>query len=183
MSWITAVAVVALALVAAILVYVTPGSPKVERADVIFIIGPPTAARVALAEQLRAEGVADKLLVVAYENPASMWAIDTLPICSTPYTECASPDPSTTKGEVLLLKDYAARHHVESAIVLTVTPHVARTRYIFDRCYGPGVTVLPVAEDLSPAQWLHHFQYQTAAFAKAWLTPCASAPGEPASDR
>ena len=44
-------------------------------------------------------------------------------------------DPSTTRGEVLLMSEQGSG--ADSVIVVTSTPHVMRTRYIFGKCY-PG---------------------------------------------
>jgi hypothetical protein len=67
---------------------------------------------------------------------------------------------------------YARDHAVTDTVVLTFTPHVARTRYLFAKCYGGDVTVVGVDEHLSLADWVYQYAYQTAAFVKAWLEPC-----------
>ena len=44
---------------------------------------------------------------------------------------CEVADPSTTRGEVLLMSEQGSGADAPSVIVVTTTPHVARTRYIF----------------------------------------------------
>ena len=57
-------------------------------------------------------------------------------LCEDEGVTCEVADPSTTRGEVLLMSEQA-RAEAPSVIVVTTTPHVARTRYIFGKCY-PG---------------------------------------------
>ncbi|WP_288452738.1 YdcF family protein [uncultured Microbacterium sp.] len=155
--------------VAGLPLYVFPSYSAVARADLVYVIGPPTPARMADAQKLLDEGVASHLLVsVGGSMPAS-----TVPECTRPDVTCATPEPFTTKGEVALLQAYARDHAAQSVVVLTFTPHVARTRYIFGRCYAGDVTVVPVEERLDFGQWVYQYLYQSTAFVKAWLLPCA----------
>lgn len=166
----TAAALAAI-VVAGLPLYVFPPAADVSRADVIFVIGPPTEPRMVQAERLREAGVADRILVsVPTEGPSSAAEFDACPLS---YVECASPDPFTTKGEALLLQEYAAQHGIQDAVVITFTPHVARTRYIFDRCFPGDTSVVAVEPDRPFAQWAYQYAYQSAAFVKAWITPCA----------
>jgi uncharacterized SAM-binding protein YcdF (DUF218 family) len=74
-----------------------------------------------------------------------------------------------------MLNDYARTHDVHKAVVITFTPHVARTRYIFARCAPDiDVQVIGVDEHLNIGDWVYQFAYQTTAFVKAAATPCAS---------
>lgn len=151
-------------------VYAFPGTPEVVRADVIYVLGPPTDDRIAEARRLRDAGVADRVLISVYRDHAPAYSP---PICLEHEVDCLIPDPGTTKGEAALLEAYAAEHEVTSVIVLTVTPHVARTRYVFGRCFSGTSTVVPVSEDQPLQYWLSQFAYQTASLLLSAATPCA----------
>lgn len=156
----------------AVSVYVFPPRGEVPKADVIYVIGPPTAQRLAAAERLREAGVSDRILISVYREGSTR---DNIRQCSEDGVECMIAYPGTTKGEAALLAEYFGTHSdgtVGSAVVLTVTPHVARTRYVFGRCYPGEVTVVPVDEPMSLRGWMWHFAYQTGAFVKSILTPC-----------
>lgn len=96
-----------------------------------------------------------------------------LTMCSDPGVTCGTPEPFTTNGETLLLKEYVASHSVGKTVVITFTPHVTRTRYIFAKCYGGDVSVVGVDEVMSPMDWIYQYAYQSTALVKAWFTPCA----------
>lgn len=149
-------------------IYVFPPVDQVERADLIYVIGPVTNPRLDLAEELRDAGVADRILIsVAAEGPESAASFD---ICTEPAVECAHPEPFTTKGEAGLLSQLAPE--ADDVVVITFTPHVARTRFVFDRCSEATVTVMAAEHPVSLAAWTYQYLYQTAAFMKSWLTPC-----------
>ena len=138
----------------------------------IYVIGPPTDERLAEARQLRDEGVADQILISVYREGSTR---DNVELCAEDGVVCLIAYPGTTKGEAGLLTRYFDEHAdgvAGSAVVLTVTPHVARTRYVFDRCYTGEVTVVPVDEPMALRVWVWHFFYQTGAFVKSVLTPC-----------
>lgn len=165
------IALVGAVALAGLPLYVFPPVENTEAADLVYVIGPPTDARLDEAERLRAAGVASRILVsVPLEGEQSAEELD---ICGRSYVECRHPEPFTTKGEAAMLREYAAGHDVSETIVITFTPHVARTRYIFERCYGDGTSVVAVEPDRPIWQWAYQYAYQTAAFAKAWLTPCS----------
>jgi uncharacterized SAM-binding protein YcdF (DUF218 family) len=95
-----------------------------------------------------------------------------LVLCGEDGVTCETPVPFTTAGEARMLSAYARAHPVRDVVVLTFTPHVARTRYILAKCYGGGVQVVGVDEHLDLWGWAYQYAYQTAAFVKAWLEPC-----------
>lgn len=152
--------------------YVFPGSPEPAEADLIYVIGPPTATRIADAENLRAQGIADEVLVSVPRSGVD--SADELAYCRRAYVTCRTPDVFTTRGEAAMLAAYATAG--DDVIVLTYTPHVARTRAIFGTCADAGVTVIPVDEGLSLSRWIYNYAYQTAAFVKAWILGCADPP-------
>jgi len=184
--------VVALAVGAAVVVYVLPGDQEPRPADVVYVIGPVTEDRMTLAEQLIDEGVADALMIsTALENAAPPedtgwekpdkpeWAwsgspsIDTSARCAEQSATlvCMQPEPFTTQGEAQDLATAMHENGWETAIVVTVTTHVARTRLLFDRCIADGVQVLGVDDDMPFGAWLWQFAYQTGGFVKALATP------------
>jgi hypothetical protein len=167
-----AVAVAAIAL-AGLPVYVFPPVDPVTDADLIYVIGPPTEGRIALEERLRGEGVADSALVSVPLDGEQSAA--NLGICEDAAVDCEHPEPFTTKGEAAMLAAYAPAHDVDRTIVITFTPHVARTRYIFDKCYPGEVTVVGLDEHLSLADWAYQYAYQSVGFVKAWMTRCSDA--------
>ena len=62
-----------------------------------------------------------------------------------------------------------------SVIVVTSTPHVARTRYIFAKCYPGEFTVVAAEQPDTLAEWAHAVRYQSIAFGKALVEPCPDA--------
>lgn len=164
------VAVAAGAAAIAVQAYVFPAAADVPaRADVIYVIGPPTEGRIALAEQLRRDGVADDILIsVPSEGEQSAAKLST---CQEEWVTCGHPEPFTTAGEMALLNSlYGAD---ERAVVITFTPHVSRTRFIAGQCADAEVTVIDVPTSIDLGQWVYQFAYQTGGFAKAVAFPCS----------
>lgn len=158
-----------------VVVYCFPPSGDPTDADLVYVIGPATPARLDEAEAIIRSTGRDDLLISVSAGDTARFSAAQIFACSEPHVICEHPIPSTTKGEALMLNEYAKTHEVHKAVVLTVTPHVARTRYIFARCSPDiDVQVIPVDEHLRLADWVHQFAYQTGAFAKAIATPCAS---------
>ncbi len=164
-----AAGILSLVVVAGLPLYVFPPAEPVRQADVIMVLGPPLDERVELAEQLRDEGWADEILisVAAPGEPAS-----DLGVCHADGVTCQTPQPFTTAGEAAMLDAYADAHDVDHALVLTFTPHIARTRHIFEVCADTDTTVVEVPAQLGLTGWAWQYAYQTGAFAKAFLLPC-----------
>lgn len=152
--------------------YVFPPTAEPAPADLVYVIGPPVHTRTDLQARLLDEGLAPRGLISVSPPDGAAPASD-IPACHDPRIACLTPEPITTAGEALLLKRYAADHGLERTIVITFTPHVARTRYIFDTCYPGDVTVVAVDPQLTPWEWVYQYAYQTGAFVKAFLAPCA----------
>lgn len=167
----TGILAIAVAL-AGLPLYVFPPAAEPAPADLVYVIGPPAPARTDLQEQLLDEGLAPRGLI-SVAPPGGSDAASDIPACRDPRIVCLTPEPFTTAGEARLLRRYAADHGVERTIVITFTPHVARTRYIFDTCYPGEVTVVAVDPHLTPWEWVYQYAYQTGAFAKAILAPCS----------
>ncbi|MEN2740538.1 YdcF family protein [Microbacterium sp. X-17] len=171
-----AIGLCAVVAVAGLPLYVFPPQAQIPSdADLIYVIGPPRSPRIETAELLRADGVARDVLVsvaaVPRPDAGDITAAD-VPICGEADVTCESPAPFTTAGETRMLTDYARDHPAADTVVLTFTPHVARTRYLFAKCYGGKVTVVGVDEHLNLGDWIYQYAYQTAAFVKAWFEPC-----------
>jgi hypothetical protein len=150
--------------------YVFPPTEKVGSADLIYVIGPPTIERIRAAEALREQGVADRILVsVPLRGDQSA---DEQAICAEDYVDCVHPRPFTTSGEAGVLNELASGERV---VVLTFTPHVARTRFIFERCFSGETVVEPVASSLNVAEWGYQYAYQSVAFVKALISKCPDA--------
>lgn len=163
-------AVVAVAAAITVPAYVFPAATAIPtRADVIYVIGPPTEGRIALAEQLRREGVADDILIsVPSEGEQSAAKLSA---CQEEGVTCGHPDPFTTAGEMAMLNSlYGADTR---AVVITFTPHVSRTRFIAGQCADAEVTVIDVPTSIDLSQWIYQFAYQTGGFAKAIAFPCS----------
>lgn len=146
--------------------YVFPPAGPVPHSDVVLVLGPPMQQRLDLAEQLRDEGLADRI-VISVQASGGQTAQDIAPCQDTGVT-CIVADPSTTRGEVRLMNDQAA----PSVIVVTSTPHVARTRYLFAKCYPGEVTVVSAEQPSSLSEWTSAYVYQSFAFLKAALESC-----------
>mgnify|MGYP001202549073 CR=1 FL=1 len=169
------VAVAAIA-VAGLPVYVFPPQGDPTGADLVYVIGPPEPPRLELAAAIRDTDGHVPLLVSVSDSRAGhgeqLFDAAALDVCRRRGSTCRTPVPFTTSGEAALLRSYATTHDVDKTVVITFTPHVARTRYVFAKCYGGDVSVVGVDTDLSPLDWAYQYLYQSAAFVKAWLTPC-----------
>lgn len=171
---IAAVALVAAVVIAGLPLYVFPPPGDADGADLVYVIGPPRAPRIDVAEQLRGNHQSLPLLVSvsSAKSAETTFTATRLAVCHDAHVTCETPAPFTTKGEAKMLSEYAAKHTVGKTVVITFTPHVARTRYIFAKCYAGDVTVVGVDEHLSLADWIYQYAYQTVAFVKAWANPC-----------
>ena len=163
------VGVVLVVALAGLPLYVFPVEEPVPTADVVYVIGPPTQVRLEKNDELLARGTAQRSLI-SVPSDDSYRSRMLKRECSSAETTCATPDPFTTIGEARLLTESGA----ESAVVITFTPHVARTRFIFDKCFDGAVTVVGVEQHLGVGQWIYQYAYQSAAFIKAFFEPCPS---------
>ena len=150
--------------------YVLPPADSIEKSDAVFVLGPPMDARLALAERLRDEGLAERI-VISVQASGGQTAKD-IALCQEEGVTCEVADPSTTRGEALLMREQATGSPAPSVIVVTSTPHVSRTRYIFARCYPGDVSVVGVGQPESLSEWTIQYVYQSFAFVKALLEPC-----------
>ncbi len=167
---------IAVIAVAGLPLYVFPSKGDPSGADLVYVIGPPQPQRLDLAASLRDTDDPAPLLVSVSnsrgghgERPFDASELD---VCRQQGVTCKRPLPFTTAGEARLLTEYTATHEAGKTVVITFTPHVARTRYIFAKCYAGDVTVVGVDTDMTVFDWAYQYAYQTAGFVKAWFTPC-----------
>ncbi|MDU0367082.1 YdcF family protein [Microbacterium sp. KSW4-17] len=157
-----------------VFVFPPPGDPG--DASLVYVIGPPQQERLDLARTLRDADRPVPLLISVSDSGTghgeARFDAAALDVCRRRGVTCETPDPFTTAGESRLLDRYDATHESGKTVVVTFTPHVARTRYIFAKCSAADVTVVGVDTDLTLFDWVFQYAYQSAAFVKAWLTPC-----------
>ena len=155
-------------------VFVFPAvEPLPAHADVAFVLGPPTAARVAAATRLQEAGIVrDVLVSTPGPDPTVYGRIAPVLLRCNSEADliCRSPEPTTTRGEARLLRQEAASHHWRSAIVVTMPAHIARARMLMERCY-PGSLTMASSHEAPTYGWPYQYLYQTTATVKAWLTP------------
>lgn len=175
----TLVAAVWMLVLAGLPLYVFPGIDPVRKSDVALVLGPPMDVRLSVAERLRDEGLADRI-VISVQAANGQTAGD-IALCQEAEVTCAVAEPSTTRGEVLLMAERAsasAAPDAPSVIVVTSTPHVARTRYWFSKCYPGRSTVVAAGEPATVVEWAYQYVYQSLAFVKAVFQSCAQTAAE-----
>lgn len=164
-------------------------------ADAVFVLGPSDTTRVAQAQRLMDEGLAPTVVYATPQGPDALGALATTEQIDQPHCQeqhdyeviCFEPDPSTTQGEAIRMRDLAAQRGWDDIIVVTMRPHVARAQLIVGRCYTGRTQWSPI--DYVDSYWRHPvstlrtYMYQSAGFLKAWVTPgCETQlPGRPKS--
>ena len=170
----TAVAVAGLAV--CVPLYVMPAHDAPRAVDAVYVIGPPTDARLAVAEAMIADGLSDTLVVSLVEDDAAdraQWE-RAVEVCDRPDEQaftviCDQPEPFTTRGEARWVDELAAEHAWGSVAVITIRTHLTRTRVIMTRCWDGDIVYLDSGEHLDPWYWGYQFAYQTAGFVKVGL--------------
>lgn len=157
--------------------YVFPQRDEPRRVDAVIVLGPPLSIdrenpRFVVGERLVEAGHAE-VLVVSVDSFGIDSAENIAPCHeSRPYRViCATPEPFTTEGEAILTAELAAAHGWESVLVVTSTYHVARARFLFERCFAGEVLVADDGLEIDALQWVNQYLYQSAAFVKALLLP------------
>lgn len=162
---------VGLCVVAAVLVLALAGLPcyvfpaqSAPRADaeVVVVLGPAQWWRIEWAMSIAKRSGAPILL----SSPEP----DTAKVCHADLGVqfiCFRPDPFTTRGEARELRDQMAAHGWTTAVVVTTTPHITRTRYILGRCVSSGVQVVGRAPGMSPWRWVYQYVYQSGGWLRA----------------
>lgn len=162
----------ALVAVAGVPLYVFPATDEPREVDVVYVIGPPADQRMEAARAMLDEGLADTLMVsldpthtdwrVAQKVCAGEWDFDVV---------CHRPSPFTTRGEAQWLRDEVQARGWTSAAVITFTPHIMRTRVLFDRCFDGDLVMVETDPERPLNEWAYQYAYQTAAFTKVAARP------------
>ncbi|MFT4398376.1 YdcF family protein [Gordonia lacunae] len=152
-------------------VYVAPRPGTPEPADAIVVLGGPGLGRYEYGVELADRGLAKDLVFSdPHRADRSMKSLCEHGSDSTQYTvTCFTPDPATTKGEIAEINQLAAARGWKSIMVVTFTPHVARTRYLFDRCYYGHASVLASPDRVGIGQIAWQYVYQTVGFARSFV--------------
>jgi hypothetical protein len=142
---------------------------KPKHADVVFVLGPLSEKRIALAKQLLADHTVDHMMWSATITTHAQFPL--LQECwTTPGLVCERPAPATTEGEGQILKEQAAAKGWTSAIVITQTAHITRARAILARCFSGRISMLE-SGDPPIVGWAYQYLYQTGATIKLWFDP------------
>lgn len=158
-------------LIAAWLAVMTPVLmfPRVdvpEHADAVLVLGPPAQWRVERALAMAGDGVTDTVVI-------SRAADQAVRVCDDPPAGvtviCFTPDPFTTQGEARALAALADERGWDDVAVITMTPHVARTRLVMQRCMPDDTVQVYGEKHLSSGEWAYNYVYQTGAYLKAFL--------------
>ena len=153
--------------------YVFPASDAPREVDAVYVIGPPTAPRIELAERMIEDGLSDTMVVSLNDEPADRAQYpEAVEVCEQPqdYTvHCDRPEPFTTRGEARWIRELIDDNAWQSVAVVTITPHITRARVIMERCWDGDVVYLDSGETLAPHYWAYMYAYQSAAFVKVAL--------------
>lgn len=143
-----------------------PAASEPRASDVVLVLGPATDARLALAHRLLDAGEADHLMV-SVGGPgqvAGCWE-------ERPYDVlCARPEPFTTRGELMWLRDEMASHGWTTATVVTMRAAATRTRFIAWQCDLAGVDV-QWTDEAWALNLPYDMLYQSGGFARAVAQP------------
>lgn len=153
-------------------VYVEPRPAEPAPADAIVVLGGPGQGRYQYGVDLADRGLARDLVISdPHQRDQSPKALCEKGSGHTQYTvTCFVPTPATTKGEIAELNRLADARGWKSIMVVTFTPHVARTRYLFDRCFHGGrVSVLASPDRVGIGQTAWQYVYQTVGFARSFV--------------
>lgn len=147
--------------------YVFPHTDRPAKTDVVFVIGPPTTSRLALAEKMVKKGLSTNVMISV--SPDGRYnSAKNISLCEDESSRyrvyCGVPDPFTTQGEARWLKAMAAEHGWTSATVITFTPHITRARVLMDRCFTGDLRMVADRRPLSLDTWVYQYLYQTGAF-------------------
>jgi len=147
--------------------YLHPRVDELRHADAIFVIGGYDLNRYSYGVHLATKGWAPTLVM---SNPTNGdWMNEW---CAKEHAwitknECVVPDPPTTLGEARALRRLAAANNWNKVIVITIRPHIARARYIFERCFRGELIMIESPTQMSFGRWAYEYVYQSAGFAKA----------------
>ncbi|ANI93324.1 YdcF family protein [Dietzia timorensis] len=145
------------------------------RSDAIVMLAGADDGRHRVARNLLQDGYAPELLV---SNPDSAGKKKAAELCRMKATDCFSPVPKTTAGEVRAVREAAegaedSGDGWDSIIVVTNKPHAARAGAFFRRCLeeagedgGPIAVRVVSIEGLDKSRLPIHVLRETAGFIK-----------------
>ncbi|GAA2239717.1 hypothetical protein GCM10009851_26380 [Herbiconiux moechotypicola] len=149
------------------LVVAFPREDTPSRVDVIVILGGPVSESIEYGLSLAEAGVADNVLI---STPPGAGGTKGKEACARNWSMnviCFTPRNATTEGEAQSAGWRAEKEGWRSMLVVTAKFHVARARFIFDRCSSDPVYLVATRTRIPITEWLMQFVYQPAAFAKA----------------
>lgn len=150
-----------------------PSQDDPERVDVLLVLGP-HAARMTDAEAFMDAGRAETLVIATFRTQS--------PECTEEAgydypVICFPPEPGTTQGEAIALRDMAQEFGWDSAAVMTVDHHLTRSRLHMNRCFDGDLYMVGVEAEGLWGGWLRTYFYQNAGILHALVSPeCEGAP-------
>jgi hypothetical protein len=161
-------ALLVVAMIAGLPVYVRPQNDPLRHADAVFVLGGPVYDRYPFGLELGKQGWAPVTVVSNPNGPKDPWLTET---CEKPpdglNLHCFIPDPPTTKGEGYELRRLATKYGWHTVIVVTIRPHISRARYILERCFSGNLVMIASPAQISPVMWAYQYLYQTAGYVRA----------------
>ena len=156
---------------------VSPSQGTVSDSDAVVSLAP-YPHRLPVAYQLFRSKPVDALAISWFPGAYSAgtdWESNDLleyQLCAeadNPQIICFTPEPATTIGEALAVRELAAEYGWTSITVVTSRYHAFRTNYIFDHCVSHNLNVELIYSDhpLGVMAWFKHIAYENAALVKA----------------
>lgn len=149
-------------------VYVHPPMDKpLHTADAVVVLGGTPYERFEYGIELAESGLAPEVVIsnsVGADNRRMQDLCDTR---ATVRITCFLPDPWTTRGEAREIRALAEQRGWTSIVVVTTTAHIARARYILERCFGGGISMTDYPEHQSVFEQVTGWVYQSAGWVRA----------------
>lgn len=171
--WLVSIcALLIVAAIAGVPVFVRPQIDQLRHADAIFVLGGEGYSRYPFGMSLQIQGWAPIVVVSNPHGPRDVWLNN---FCVTPHPDlnlnmrCFVPDPPTTKGEARELRRLAASYGWRTVIVVTFRPHISRARFILEHCFDGDLIMVASPAQISAARWASEYIYQTAGYVRAVL--------------
>lgn len=151
-------------------------SEPLERADAIVVLGGEHDGREDFALSLAAEGWAPTVVMSdPYPPPDGVMervCRDTAGDSGPVEVLCPVPDPLTTRGEALMMRQLADERGWQKIIVVSWRYHLPRAEFIFRQCFSPQpdstvMRAVPRRYQFSPVFWEFVYAYQWGGLAKA----------------
>lgn len=157
--------------------------PRVDAplaSDAVLVLGPPDPSRMEKATELVVERHLADTLVISTPDPQAGDAPGLVAFYSAkkfcePRQDleiiCFKPNPSTTQGEAMQLRELARERGWDTVTAVTFDQHITRARMILQRCFPGELRMTAVDYRLTGRALLGHYVRQSAGFLKAWVTP------------